>query len=144
MLKVSAISLSHDDAVIPGILILGDDREEVLTIAEMTRDHYELPGPKEQISVAFADGDDDKVDLSILFDPRVGDVKIIGANREVLDNLISGLKTVENYVVLLGYDHNEQNVVDPNTFSLIKNDLLHEGQFISGQPVKNVDWTALF
>lgn len=143
MLKVSPIKIEQGSAVVPGMIIFGETEEEALSVAYMTRDHYELPGSKPSIHVSFVSNGANKVDLDICFDPLVGDVSISGVDKEVADNILTHIREVEKYVILIGYDHQKQNVIDSTTFSLFKNDLTFDNAHYVGKPEKVVDWNNL-
>lgn len=140
MLKASAFSIDSDEITIPGIIIFGENYDEAIKVAEMTRDHFEQPGFKSTIDVVFEESDNGDFDLIILFSPSVGSVKIEGVDNEIINNIVDGLKCVEKYIIILGYDFDKLNIIESKTFSLFKNEINLNGKTIKGIAKNKVDW----
>lgn len=143
MLKVAPIQIPTQRTQVPGLIVFGDSYDEAIQLAYMTRDHFELPGPKSTISVSFHDDGPKTVTMQIAFSPEIGSISISEVDREVVLNIIDGLQRVEKYVILLGHDIEALTVIDSRTFNLFKSDISYNGTVVTGNSIDKVNWNSV-
>lgn len=127
-----------------GLVVIGETQNEALSVAEIALRHFETPGPKRHISVAFGHSNSpfDGFSFSIKFGDA-GDVEISNVEDATVSQFFEHISQSPGYFITIGYMRGGEVVLeDPSKFFLVKYDIVLPDGYTQTEQIP-IDWEEL-
>ena len=137
-LQFSLIQIPIDERTLTGICLVGENYDDISTIAGLTEKHYELPGAKNAIRIEI---ERKEKSFCLRFDDRVGKVEIIGISNQDIEQFCEGIRETSSYIILLGHNQDGSvSLVHPSIFHMVLTTVYLDGKFCELSQDQTVDW----
>lgn len=141
-MRLSTAVLHVDGETVCGFVIVGENKSEALSVAEIALEHYETPGPKGPVEVQIGREGHKSYSFLVAFG-SAGNVHISDVSPLDMENITRTIpRSPGFFICLASMQGNELKLISPSTFFLVKHDIELFGQ-PTILPFAPIDWDAI-